>query len=115
MFEMWGYIWWGWLILLAVFFLGFASQHMKFSKTLAYVVSIMLIYFFVVRHPVWGSIWFVLSFIFTTGIYWPGVTLFKMGADQVIRKKYADTIRAEGMEGSQSRVGSGLPQFGGNM
>lgn len=89
-FEIWNWLWWGWLILLSIFFIGFATQHMKFSKMLGYMVSIIMIYFFVIKHPMWGSIWFVLSMIFTTGLFWPGVALFRIGSEMFMRKKYAD-------------------------
>ena len=112
MFEIWQYMWWGWLIVLAIFFIGFASQHMKFSKTLAYVVGILLIYFFVIKHPIWGSIWFVLSFIFTTGIYWPGITLFKMGVGEIFKQQYKDVYEAQaGIGPEMEGVSGGLPQF----
>lgn len=108
MFEIWSYIWWAWLFLLAIFFIGFSTQHMKFSKMLGYVVSILLIYFFVIRHPVWGSVWFVVSFIFTTGIFWPGNALFNIGAEYALQQKYKGAAQQQGGD-----VGSGLPQFGG--
>ena len=104
MFEIWSYLWWGWLILLAIFFIGFSTQHMKFSKTLGYLVSILMIYFFVIRHPIWGSIWFVISFIFTTGVYWPGLALFRIGTQAAMSKQYAD------VEAWQQR--GGVPQEG---
>lgn len=75
------------MLFLAFFFFGFASNHLQFSKTLAYLVSIILIYFFVIKHPVWGSIWFLVVTILTSEMFWPGLGLFNLGLEKMYEGK----------------------------